>query len=40
MGTVLRVGGPAEKAVARQALDGTPAQLRAVAADTTGSPLE
>ena len=40
MGTVLRIGGPAEKAVARQALDGTPAQLRAVAADTTGSPLE
>ena len=40
MGTVLRIGGQAEKAVARQALDGTPAQLRAVAADTTGSPLE
>ncbi|MBC3840715.1 hypothetical protein GXW82_11875 [Streptacidiphilus sp. 4-A2] len=36
----LRIGGPAEKTVAQQALDGTPAQLRAVAADTTGSPLQ
>ncbi|WP_084714855.1 RICIN domain-containing protein [Streptacidiphilus rugosus] len=40
MGTVLRIGGPAEKAVAAQALDGSPAQLRAVASDATGSALQ
>ncbi|MCX3062302.1 ricin-type beta-trefoil lectin domain protein, partial [Streptomyces beihaiensis] len=37
MGIALRIGGPEEKRVAAQALDGTPAQLRAVAKLGSGS---